>query len=159
MKKNLVYLGQNLDNRSIIERLLKEASADIRIADGSEDVNDFNTVVTIGDFEVRPEANFHIPALVSDRFSKTTTAEVVVGLAIDQELPKDWELFVPEEKIPGVSGHLWEIWHEGKMRWIVARGVLPKDVPPPVIEGGRITQRVPFHTGWVLIPEWVSRGE
>ena len=155
MKKNLVYLGQNIP--SVIERLLKEAG--IRIADGSEDVGCYDNIVSIGDFEVLPAANFHIPASDSDRFSQTATAKVVQGLAIDQELPKDWELFVPEEKITGVSGHLWEIWHEGKMRWIVARGVLPEDIPPPVIEKGRITQRIPFHTGWVLIPEWVSRGE
>lgn len=154
--KYLVYLGSNIPTETI-SRLLQESKGNFTFAGEGVDPADFDEVVHIGDFDFAvPDNGYSLPA-TTGRFSQTTLAKVVQGLAIDRELPDDWELLVPDETLGGFQGQIWEIWHENKMKWVVARGVLPEDIPPPIEKKGEIIQHIPLNAGWVVIPDWVSR--
>ena len=151
MKKNLIYLGKNIPT-DIIRRLFTEANGDFTIIEGASTPSEagvWDSVAAIGDFEEVPPCHFHVPA------SEQVVHQLVKGLAIDRELPLDWE----QVQMPGLWGMAGILTEEdlesGERAWVVAVGVSPDTQPQTTFFRGRIQCSIPLHGGWFRVPAWV----
>ena len=150
MKKNLIYLGKNIPT-DIIRRLFTEANGDFTIIEGASTPSEagaWDSVVAVGDFEEVPPCHFRIP-------SEQVVHQLVKGLAIDRELPLDWE----QVQMPGLWGMAGILTEEdlesGERAWVVAVGVSPDTQPQTTFFRGRIQCSIPLHGGWFRVPAWV----
>ena len=163
MKKNLIYLGENVPSH--VRRLFEESSGDMTIADGNEDPSaSWDVILAIGDFQEPYPWTEHLDFRITNSktggpWATSLSAEIVRGLAIDKELPKGWEKIPSPEGVFGVSGTIAQVPHKGDQVWAVAVGVSDEDIPPAVVEGGRTRQTIPLHGGWFLVPSWVTEGK